>query len=279
MHKGKDTFIDISLIGGKIRVTSKNEKLVDLIKVELRHVISDHRSSADVIVEFTSEIGIERFLRALDDRSNIRCGAKWRNAWSNEWKNFDTSLPILPPFRAEIYFNRFTCLHAAIIGVDTTRGIIICGDRGSGKTTSAIWATRYASCTMLSDEVTLIEHATLTCFGLPIPIGVFDNTMNQKIRMSPDKIMPIHNGAITPVTIVVLSKSKEAALKMATNNLEAFEWVLPHLRSIGTEIEKDILCLKKLCARVKVYNLMLPQWPELEMELDNYLNIIVKECQ
>lgn len=271
-------FVDVEICGSIIRITSLFPKTIDFIREELRDSISKLLTSSDVVAEFVKDEIDKRFLRAIDETDRVRQGAVWKNSWTEDWKEFDSKLPIIPPFKADVFANRFVCLHAALLSIDGYKGIIVCGNQGTGKTTFSLIACKNLGLSLLSDEVTLIEFKTLNAFGVPIPIGIYD-TYGIKKRAVASEYMPIQKSSIKPIAIIVLSNSDEEKFYHAKSTSEALSWLLPHHRNIDNDLSSDIYALMKLAESLQTYNLVLPSWPASVASIDKYCNELRKIWQ
>lgn len=269
-------FVDLDLLGGRVRVVSDCAPVIEHVTKELASAVSTWRCTADAIVHFSDESSLVRFMRALDDGGRARPGVKWRDAWSPDWQHSDTGLPAVPPFCATVYAGRFLCLHAATLALDSSRGLIICGERGSGKTSATLWATNKTSLAVLSDEATFIELRTLAVLGLPLPVGLA--SLDGKQRFAPSQIMRFHAGAVRAVSVVILEKGEESGLTRPIDVMEAVHWMLPHLRNTGNSLDTDIVAIRRLCGDAPVYKLIVPTWPDLQNAFNTSLRTVIERC-
>ena len=119
---------------------------------------------------------VNRLWRAAveEDPHGNRVGATFRLAEDADFSPTPAEMPLLPPLFARPLRGRFFALHGAlVVPTGSGAGLIVCGERGAGKTTGVTAALNLfgSSIEIGSDECVLVDVLTGLAAGLPCPLG------------------------------------------------------------------------------------------------------------
>ncbi|MGH3938735.1 MAG: hypothetical protein ACRDTG_08870 [Pseudonocardiaceae bacterium] len=172
------------------------------------------------------------------------------------------TLPPIPPLASWPFKDRFAALHAAMIRTAASEGVLIAGDRGSGKSTTALLASERLGAHVLCDETALIHCRTTLVEPFPHSVGVWRN--GRKIQKPITEVCTRIARAAVPINRILFLKPGASAPRVFRRSCsEALRELLPHHREAGASIGDAMQTLLHLAAHVESWSIEYTDHQEL----------------
>lgn len=260
--------LDVELLGSRLRLQSEDGEIAAHIQEDLGALAPRLRRSAEVLV--CAAPG-QPWNPAYHAVPGPRAGFQVRQRRGEVWEDVAPSLPVVPPVGSPPFAGRFLALHAALLVAPSGRGLLVCGDPGTGKTSAALWAGGIEGASVATDELAMLDLQTGLLYGIPIPLAVRQSGEEDGARthLPLAKAGAVQGGAIRLRDVVVL-EARGAGPRppaRAGSAQEAFGWVVPHLRWVGADAVSTIAGLTTLLEGAAVWKLAVCPGPALPAEL------------
>lgn len=164
------------------------------------------------------------------------------------------TLPPIPPLASWPFKDRFAALHAAMVRTVAGEGILIAGDRGSGKSTTALLASERLGAHVLCDETALIHCRTTLVEPFPHSVGVWRN--GRKVQTPITEVCSrIAREAVPIHRMLFLKPGAPASRVSRRSRSEAMRELLPHHREAGASIGDAMQTLLHLASRTESWSI------------------------
>jgi hypothetical protein len=160
-------------------------------------------------------------------------------------------LPPLPALASWPFKDRFIALHAAAIRIPRGEGVILAGDRGSGKSTTVLALARtMAGAEVLCDETAFIHCRSAVVEPFPHAVGVWQN--GKKVQVPITELCDrIARGPVEARRLIFLERghvgSDEVERLTPASTLRR---LLPHHRDAGASLGDSTQTLLDLADRL-----------------------------
>jgi len=164
------------------------------------------------------------------------------------------TLPPIPPLASWPFRDRFVALHAAMIRTAAGEGVLIAGDRGSGKSTAALRVSERLGAQVLCDETTLIHCRTTLAEPFPHSVGVWRSGRKVQTPITEVCTRIAHEAA--PINRMLFLKPGASASRVCRRSRsDALRELLPHHREAGASIGDAMQTLLHLAARTESWSI------------------------
>lgn len=212
--------------------------------------VSGRASSPEVIVRCeTREAGRYLFRSRPDDQAGTPLDGVYVQTLRSPEQPWTSVLPPIPALAAWPFKDRFVALHAAVVRLPDGQCLLIAGDRGSGKTTSALALAERVSAEVLCDETAFIHCRTNVVEPFPHAAGIWRD--GRKIRVPiTDVCSRIGTGAAAVSQIVFLRRAEDGPTRLSeVAKSQALRLLLGQHRDGGTPIGDAMQTVLDLVAR------------------------------
>lgn len=249
------SFVDLRFLGLTVRYRSRLPRLVERVRADFAGAHPRLRSSPDVVVELGPEADIDRLHRSA---SVQRPGVYMRAVGEDSSAPGSNELPVLPPLQHP-HFSHCCALHAALL--ETANGnMLVCGQRRSGKTTTAAIGVRLGLASVLTDELVLVDPMGRAC-GVPLPMrertGI--GRTSYPLSRNDEGVRPVevhHVVTITPA-------ADAPRIQRVDDAAHALSLLAPHLRPLAGPLGTATGNLLTLMRHSEVWDWGLRPWPAL----------------
>jgi hypothetical protein len=166
-------------------------------------------------------------------------------------KPWNSSLPPIPALASWPFKDRFVALHAAAVRTVRGDGIIIAGDRGSGKSTTALALSNLLGAELLGDETAFIHCRTTIVEPFPHAVGVW--RQGRKVQVPITELCTRIGHQPVPISQIVFLQHDDdcdGQLRRLTHS-DSLRELLPHHRDAGASMGDSMQTLLGLAARVE----------------------------
>lgn len=164
------------------------------------------------------------------------------------------TLPPVPPLASWPFRDRFAALHAAMVRTATGEGVLIAGDRESGKSTTALLASERLGAHVLCDETALIHCRTTLVEPFPHSVGVWRN--GRKVQTPITDVCTRIAREAAPINRMLFLKPGASASRVSRRSRsDALRELLPHHREAGASIGDAMQTLLHLAARTESWSI------------------------
>ncbi|MGH3831286.1 MAG: hypothetical protein ACRDRS_12715 [Pseudonocardiaceae bacterium] len=163
------------------------------------------------------------------------------------------TLPPIPPLASWPFKDRFVALHAAMVRTAAGEGVLIAGDRGSGKSTTALWVAERLGAHVLCDETALIHCRTTLVEPFPHSVGVWRGGRKVQTRIT-EVCTRIAREAVPINRILFLKPGASVSRVSRRSRSDALRELLPHHREAGASIGDAMQTLLHLAARAESWS-------------------------
>jgi hypothetical protein len=246
--------LKLSLLGAHILVRCKHKTCLDGIALHFSPHITQKDRTPDVIVDCDWEESGRYLFRS---RPSEKTGVPLEGVRVHHQGNFSETdwtpvSPPLPPFDLPPFRDRFVGLHAAAVKSPRGRGVLLIGERGSGKSTLSVKLANERGFEFLTDEVVCIHRRTLIVEPFGMAVGLKRDPSDPgmgKLLVAADKLVP--KVARAPVQVshtIFLSpyahggESRPAALEKVAPNA-VFRNLLAHHLDVGSSMDESLVTL------------------------------------
>lgn len=166
-----------------------------------------------------------------------------------------STLPPLPALASWPFKDRFAALHAATIRTTAGEGIMVAGERGAGKSTSALLLSRRLDAEVLADETSMVHIRTTMVEPFPHAVGVWRDGRKIQIPMT-EACERIGQQPVPINRIVFLRRTNDGLSKVnRLSHSDALKRLLPHQRAAGAPIGDTMQTLLNLAGRVESWEI------------------------
>lgn len=267
-------FVDLEFMGLRMRYWCRRAELAQEIVSQYASLVPRWRRSPDIEAELADNIDFDRLHRSSP---GPRQGVRVRNLGETAWQEGSAELPVLPLLQARSFAGRYCGLHGALLAT-AEGGVIVCGSKKAGKTSTALIAKRLGLGVILADETTLIDRDG-TAHGIPLPIR--ERSLEGRIvrALAPTDLRQRSIG-MNVSHIVILQHAEEAAQwQRVDDDAEALRLLVPHLRVLNTSLGEATDRLLGLVECGRLWRWRVSAWPLLEDDLAYGLQEILGENQ
>ncbi len=248
---GEKTVVSLRLLGVRVDVHCTHDPCADPIReFYSASLVSPHSSSPEVIVWCDTE-GSDRYLfRSRPDRLagaplagvSVQTLRSHRHDWTS-------TLPPVPALGVWPFKDRFAALHAAAVRTETGEGVLIAGDRGSGKSTTALLLSKRLGAEVLCDETAFVHCRTRLVEPFPHAVGVWRDGRKVQVPITETGVKigcePVHVSRL-----VFLERWTEGAADVRRlSRPESLRVLLPHHRDAGASMGDAMQTLLSLVER------------------------------
>lgn len=172
------------------------------------------------------------------------------------------TLPPIPPLASWPFKDRFAALHAAVVRTVAGEGVLIAGDRESGKSTTALLVSERLGAQLLCDETALIHCRTTLVEPFPHSVGVWRN--GRKVQTPITEVCTRIAREAVPVNRILFLKPGAAASRVSRRSRsDALREMLPHHREAGASIGDAMQTLLHLSSRAESWSIEYTEHHEL----------------
>lgn len=271
-------FVDLALAGAIVRYHAADPAVLKQLRTGLGAAVPDRRRTADVLVRLGSEARADMLHRSF---AGDRPGVDYRMPGDPRWHALTGDLPALPPLATPPYSDRFIALHAALLVLPSSQGLLVCGNQKAGKTTAALWARDIGLASIATDEVVLLDSLTGVVFGVPLAVAVRSGDQRTAVPLPPGSTT--YRGAALPAAVVILVPAEPLSLsgsvETAESEEEAMSWLAEHLRDGGASPASMHRSSRGLVSRIPVHRLGVSPWPGLIADFESGLSSVLKTLE
>lgn len=212
-------------------------------------------SSPEVIIWCDWESPGRHLFRARpDDCTGVALEGVFVQTLRSAREPWTWTLPPIPPLACWPFKDRFAALHAAAVRTAAGEGILIAGDRGSGKSTTALRVSERLGAHVLCDETALIHCRTTVVQPFPHSVGVWRNGHKVQTPIT-EACTRIAREAVPIHRMLFLKPGASVSRVFRRSRSDALRELLPHHRDAGASIGDAMPTLLQLAARAECWSI------------------------
>lgn len=247
----------LSLLGADILVRCKHKSCLDGIALHFSPHVTRGRGTPDVIVDCEwEESGRYLFRTRPDEQAGTPLeGVKVHGPGGVSETDWEPLSPPLPPFDLPPFKDRFVGLHAAAVKSPQGGGLLLIGERGSGKSTMSVRLANKHGFEFLTDEVVCIHRRTLVVEPFAIAVGLKRDPSDAgagKRLVAADEMVPTVARAPALVSHTLFLSPRPRGVEDAPPALErvaphvVFRNLLAHHLDVGSSMDESLVTLINL---------------------------------
>lgn len=246
-----ETVVRLSLLGVRVDVRCLYKPCAEAIGSFYSASLASPRSSSPEVVVWCDLESPSRYLfrSRPDDMSGVPLAGISVQTLRSSKEVWTSTLPPIPALASWPFKDRFAALHAAAVRTTAGEGVLIAGDRGSGKTTTALLLADQHGAEVLCDETALIHCRTRLVEPLPHAVGVWRGGRKVRVPMT-EVCARISREAALVSRLVFLKRQPEGIGQLRRlSRSDALRIMLTHHRDAGASIGDAMQTLLNLAAR------------------------------
>jgi hypothetical protein len=179
----------------------------------------------------------------------------------------------LPPLSIGPLNDQFVGLHSAVVKTPGGKGLLIIGESGSGKTSTALELATNYQCSLLSDEFAFIHKRTALVESFAIPIGIIKPGSEKIYYQAETLVTNLCRDAILITHAVLLERRNDAEVSFeridAYGTLKLF---LNNHQDFQCNIDECILTLMGLAGKISAAKFNYSKYEELIQGCSRFLD-------
>ncbi|MDQ2873996.1 MAG: hypothetical protein M3Y33_03930 [Actinomycetota bacterium] len=262
---GAETVVGLTLLGVRVDVRCTSQLCAEAIgSFYSASLVSPQSSSPEVVVWCDLESpGRYLFRSRPDDMSGVPFAGVSVQTLRSRKEAWAATLPPIPALASWPFKDRFAALHAAVVRTAGGEGVLIAGDRGSGKSTAALLLADRLEAEVLCDETAFIHCRTRLAEPFPHAVGVWRD--GRKVRVPITEVCTrISQEPVLVSRLVFLDhRLKGSGQVCQLTRSDALRKLLTHHRDAGASIGDAMQTLLNLAAGSEAWSVEYSRYEEL----------------
>lgn len=250
---GEGAIVRLSLLGVRVDARCVYQECADEIAsfYSASHVPGQTSGPEVMVWCETREAGRYLFRSRPDDQAGTPLEGVSVQTLRSPRQPWTSALPPIPALASWPFKDRFVALHAAAVRLSDGACLLIAGDRGSGKTTSALALAECLSAEVLCDETAFIHCRTNIVEPFPHAVGIWRDGRKTRVPIT-DVCSRIRTEPVPISQLVFLRRAEEGQAKAnRAPRAQALRLLLSQHRDGGASIGdamQTVLNLVERCA-------------------------------
>lgn len=259
------TVVSLSLLGVRVDVRCSDPECARAIGAFFSacHVPAASASPEVVVWCDWADAGRYLFRSRPDHLEGVPLDGVHVQTLRSQRQPWTSTLPPIPALASWPFKDRFTALHAAAVCTATGEGVLLAGDRGSGKSTTALVLSRQFGAEVLADETSLVHCRTTMVEPFLHSVGVWRE--GRKIQVPITEVCDkIGRHAVSINRLIFLSRRPEGPrVVRRIGQSEALRKLLPHHRDAGASMGDSVQTVLNLVSRSESWSIEYSNHEEL----------------
>lgn len=253
-----ETVVSLTLLGVRVDVRCTDPECARAIGAFYSACqVPAGSASPEVVVWCDDRAGPRRYLfrSRPDGLEGVPLDGVHVQTLRSQRQQWTSTLPPIPALASWPFKDRFAALHAATIRTAAGEGVLLAGDRGSGKSTTALLLSRRSGAEVLADETSFVHCRTTMVEPFPHAVGVWRD--GRKIQVPITEVCDkVARHAVSLNRMIFLNRRPEGRGRVRRlGQSSALRELLPHHRDAGASIGDTIQTLLYLVSRSRAWSI------------------------
>ncbi len=253
---GSRPVVSLSLLGARVDVRCAHAACAAAIRAFYSaSTVSSPSSSPEVVIWCDWEKpGRNLFRSRPEDCAGIPLEGVFVQTLRSARRPWTSPFPPIPPLASWPFKDRFVALHAAMVQNVAGEGVLIAGDRGSGKSTTALGVSERLGAQVFCDETALVHCRTTLVEPFPHSVGVWRN--GSKVQTPITEVCTRIARKAVPVSRMLFLKPGASVSRVSRRSRsDALRELLTHHRDAGASIGDAMQTLLHLAAQAESWSI------------------------
>lgn len=247
---GEKTVVPLRLLGVRLDVHCTHKQCADVIGSFYSASLVSPRSSGPEVVVWCDMVSPDRYLfrSRPDHMAGVPLGGVAVQTLRSRRENWLSTLPPIPALGSWPFKDRFAALHAAAVRTGAGEGVLIAGERGSGKSATAVLLSERLGAEVLCDETAFVHCRTTLVEPFPHAVGLWRDGRKVQVPIT-EVAVKVAREAVRVSRLVFLERRSEGKGELRRlSQSESLRVLLPHHRDAGASIGDAMQTLLGLAA-------------------------------